>query len=129
MLNVIKSLLNSSHLGRLVTWLAPLLILAATATAAADSVRLEDLGFAHLHQDWGKPGKDKSVEGHPLTIGGRVFERGRRPPRRRAAPRRSGEMIGLLCGENTRINPRNTCSVTNKSVAIAESRVLIAAVP
>ncbi|HEV2971654.1 MAG TPA: NPCBM/NEW2 domain-containing protein [Pirellulales bacterium] len=76
MLNVTKSSLNSFHLGRLITLLAPLLVLLATATAAADIVRLEDLGFNHLHQDWGKPGKGKSVDGHPLTIAGKVFEHG-----------------------------------------------------
>jgi len=45
------------------------------------SVRKEDiylstLNIDRIQQSWGTPGADKSVEGRPLSIGGKKFERG-----------------------------------------------------
>ena len=42
----------------------------------AETVWLDDLGIGATSQEWGEPRKDKSVDGHDLTIGGRKFERG-----------------------------------------------------
>jgi alpha-galactosidase len=57
--------------------LAPALLLAASVAAArADTAAVTDLGVDHVTQDFGKPAADKTVEGHPLTIGGRVFAHG-----------------------------------------------------
>jgi len=44
--------------------------------ASAETVWLDDLNLATASQGWGDPHKNKSVEGHTLTIGGKVFERG-----------------------------------------------------
>ncbi len=44
--------------------------------ATAETVWLDDLNLAAATQGWGDPHKNQSVEGHPLTIGGKRFERG-----------------------------------------------------
>ncbi len=44
--------------------------------AAAGTVGLADLGVDKVHQDWGTPAVDKSVDGHPLSIGGQTFDHG-----------------------------------------------------
>jgi alpha-galactosidase len=51
------------------------LLLFATEISAA-TVWLDDLGVGATAQAWGEPGKNKSVDGHNLTIGGQKFERG-----------------------------------------------------
>ncbi len=38
--------------------------------------RLEDLNLSGIEQGWGEPGKDHSVENHPLTLNGQVFTHG-----------------------------------------------------
>ena len=43
---------------------------------AGESAWLADLDLSHTRQGWGRPGRDASVEGHPLTIAGQLFERG-----------------------------------------------------
>jgi alpha-galactosidase len=45
-------------------------------TAAADTVWLDQLDVRAATQGWGDPHKNKSVENHPLTIGGKEFKRG-----------------------------------------------------
>ncbi|HTL71993.1 MAG TPA: NPCBM/NEW2 domain-containing protein, partial [bacterium] len=47
-----------------------------TPRASAETIWLDDLNLATASQGWGEPHKNKSVEGHTLTIGGKVFERG-----------------------------------------------------
>ncbi len=46
------------------------------ATCEAEQYWLSDLDISKTQQDWGSPGKDKSVDGNPLSIGGTTFERG-----------------------------------------------------
>ena len=41
-----------------------------------DTVWLDDLGISATSQEWGEPHKNKSVDSHDLTIGGKRFERG-----------------------------------------------------
>ena len=55
-----------------------LIILSLTlpTSALADSIRLEDLPLDAIHQDFGKPTPDKSVQGHPISIGGQPFAHG-----------------------------------------------------
>jgi alpha-galactosidase len=51
----------------------------ATFTAgivSAETVWLDKLDIGTATQGWGTPHKNQSVEGHPLTIGGQLFERG-----------------------------------------------------
>jgi alpha-galactosidase len=43
---------------------------------SAETVWLDELNLASAEQGWGEPQKNKSVEGHPLTIGGKEFTRG-----------------------------------------------------
>ncbi|HUB25292.1 MAG TPA: NPCBM/NEW2 domain-containing protein [Tepidisphaeraceae bacterium] len=43
---------------------------------APSIVQLSDLDLSHVRQDWGQPGVNKSVGGHPLTIDGKVFDNG-----------------------------------------------------
>ena len=45
-------------------------------TGAAETVGLETLSLAKMEQEWGSPGKNKSVDGHPLKIGGKEFATG-----------------------------------------------------
>jgi alpha-galactosidase len=44
--------------------------------ASAETVWLDNLNLKPAVQGWGEPQKNKSVGEHPLTIGGKVFERG-----------------------------------------------------
>ncbi len=43
---------------------------------AADEIRLSALDLSAATQGWGNPRADRSVEGNPLTIGGRHFDHG-----------------------------------------------------
>jgi alpha-galactosidase len=43
---------------------------------SAATVWLDDLNIGATVQGWGDPGKNKSIDGHGLTIGGQKFERG-----------------------------------------------------
>lgn len=58
----------------------PLLLLAFAALTArpavADDVWLSSLDLSAVEQEWGAPHADKSVENHPLTIGGKTFAHG-----------------------------------------------------
>jgi len=42
----------------------------------AGTVWLDDLAIENTSQDWGNPQKNKSVDGHPLSIGGKSFAHG-----------------------------------------------------
>ncbi len=44
--------------------------------ARGDTIDLADLDLSHIHQDWGQPGKNRSVGGNTITIAGKTFERG-----------------------------------------------------
>ena len=48
----------------------------ASIAAAQERIPLSSLDLSLLRQGWGEPQIDKSIEGKPLTIGGRIFERG-----------------------------------------------------
>jgi alpha-galactosidase len=52
------------------------LVLAVPMLAAAETVWLDQLDIRSAVQGYGEPHKNKSVDGHPLTIGGKVFQRG-----------------------------------------------------
>jgi alpha-galactosidase len=54
------------------------LLLAAlpTGIVSAETVWLDDLNLAAATQGWGEPHKNQSVEGHPLSIGGKTFAHG-----------------------------------------------------
>ena len=47
-----------------------------TSVVSAETVWLDTLNVGAAVQGWGEPHKNKSVDGHPLTIGGQVYERG-----------------------------------------------------
>ena len=44
--------------------------------AFAETVWLDELDIAQTQQDWGSPRANRSVEGNPLTVAGRPFDRG-----------------------------------------------------
>jgi len=50
--------------------------LCGTLAAKADVAALADLDLTKMSSGWGQPLADKSVTGKPLSIGGKVFERG-----------------------------------------------------
>jgi len=52
------------------------LTLFTAGTLSAESVWLDELNLTPATQGWGDPHKNQSVEGHPLTIGGKQFARG-----------------------------------------------------
>ncbi|HEX4120679.1 MAG TPA: NPCBM/NEW2 domain-containing protein [Verrucomicrobiae bacterium] len=54
---------------------ACLFTLAATLSSA-ETVRLDQLNIDLTQQDWGNPHRSQSVDGHPLSIGGRHFAHG-----------------------------------------------------
>jgi alpha-galactosidase len=45
-------------------------------SAVADTIRLDQLDVQNTVQDWGQPQSNKSVDEHPLSIGGKPFEHG-----------------------------------------------------
>jgi alpha-galactosidase len=47
-----------------------------TGMVSAETVWLDKLDVGAATQGWGDPHKNKSVDGHPLTIGGQLYERG-----------------------------------------------------
>jgi alpha-galactosidase len=62
-------------------WSAPgvavaLLISLVASRAAGSTVWLDDLDLSKTVQGWAQPQKNESVDHHPLTIGGKHFERG-----------------------------------------------------
>ena len=65
--------ISHSSLGTVAT-LALALLLGATAAAAP--VWLDELDLSKTSQGWGEAHKNKSVDGHALTLGNVVFEHG-----------------------------------------------------
>jgi len=62
------------HPGRLAT---ALVLLAFSSKVFGDqTVLLSSLDLTNTRQDWGQPHANQSVDGHPLTIGGRTFDNG-----------------------------------------------------
>ncbi len=53
-----------------------LLAVVTPPIVSAETVWLDDLNLAAATQDYGTPQKNKSVENHPLILGGKKFERG-----------------------------------------------------
>lgn len=51
-------------------------VIFATALASAETVWLDKLDVRAATQGWGEPHRNKSVDNHPLTIGGQTFQRG-----------------------------------------------------
>ncbi|MCX6902005.1 MAG: NPCBM/NEW2 domain-containing protein [Verrucomicrobia bacterium] len=49
---------------------------ASLKLARAESFGVETLSLRYIEQDWGGPQANKSVDGHPLSIGGKRFEHG-----------------------------------------------------
>ncbi len=49
---------------------------ASAPAPASETFPLSSLDLTTVEQEWGSPGADKSVEGHPLSIGGQKFEHG-----------------------------------------------------
>lgn len=54
----------------------PALLLAACLAGRAEKIWLSSLDISKASQGWGTPRADRSVENHPLAIGGQKFERG-----------------------------------------------------
>ena len=50
--------------------------LISISTMAAETVWLQDLDLAKMRQGWGKPQINRSIREKPLTIAGKVFEKG-----------------------------------------------------
>ena len=44
--------------------------------AVAGTVWLDELDLSKVQQDWGRPHRNQSVEGHPLRIAGKTYQRG-----------------------------------------------------
>src|SRR5271170_1673898 len=53
-----------------------IVVVFTTGIASAETVWLDDLNLEVATQGWGEPHKNQSVEGHVLTIGGKIFGRG-----------------------------------------------------
>src|SRR5580658_6821831 len=45
-------------------------------SAGAETIRLDQLDLQKTEQDWGQPHANQSVDGHPLKIGGALFQHG-----------------------------------------------------
>jgi putative heme-binding domain-containing protein len=54
----------------------PLALVAAVSAAGAETVSLSSLDLSLAQQGWNKPQADKSVEGRPLTVNGKHFDKG-----------------------------------------------------
>jgi len=61
---------------RLFSSLGLALALFAAKNVSAETVWLDQLDLRSAVQGWGEPQKNKSLDGHPLTIGGKEFKRG-----------------------------------------------------
>jgi alpha-galactosidase len=61
---------------RTISALALALATLTTGIASAETVWLDTLNIGVATQGWGEPHKNKSVDNHPLTIAGQVYERG-----------------------------------------------------
>ena len=62
---------------RLLCCAVTMMLLGMNRPATTDTVFLDQCdGFEHVQQDWGKAGKNTSVDGNPLRMGGTAFARG-----------------------------------------------------
>jgi len=61
---------------RLSGWVAAVFLAVGVSVEAAETVPLSSLDLTKMSAGWGKPLADKSIEGKPLSIGGRKFARG-----------------------------------------------------
>jgi alpha-galactosidase len=52
------------------------LVLCSASAWGEETVSLSSLDLGGTQQEWGSPQTNKSVDGHPLSIGGRTFETG-----------------------------------------------------
>ncbi len=57
-------------------FLSVFVLLTPAIQSPGETLWLDELDLSKTVQDWGTPQKDKSVDGHPLSIGGKTFERG-----------------------------------------------------
>ncbi|MBR6461716.1 NPCBM/NEW2 domain-containing protein, partial [bacterium] len=53
-----------------------LCLLAALGALAETNIWLDTLPLDHIRQNWKSAAKNRSVDGNPLTINGKVYERG-----------------------------------------------------
>src|SRR5437868_1601459 len=53
-----------------------LVLTAASSISFSASYGLETLDLGYVEQGWGSPQANKSVDGHPISIGGKKFEHG-----------------------------------------------------
>ncbi len=53
-----------------------MLMMLSLPAIAAESVSVGSLDLSKVRQEWGEPQADKSVDGNPLTIGGKTYEKG-----------------------------------------------------
>ncbi|MCX7006348.1 MAG: NPCBM/NEW2 domain-containing protein, partial [Kiritimatiellaeota bacterium] len=58
------------------TWQIGLSVLLVAGWAMANEVWVADLGLGNMSQGYGSPQKNKSVDKHPLKLGGQTFEHG-----------------------------------------------------
>jgi alpha-galactosidase len=65
---------KKSHRSGAVGLLSCFVLLAISA--GADTIRLDQLDIGNTREDYGHPHANKTVNGHPLTIGGTSFEHG-----------------------------------------------------
>ena len=42
----------------------------------AQTIYLDELNLSTMESGWGTPSAGRSVDGHPLTVGGKTYERG-----------------------------------------------------
>jgi hypothetical protein len=54
----------------------PILLLSASLAGRAEQIWLSSLDLSKASQGWGTPSADRSVENHPLTLGGQKYEHG-----------------------------------------------------
>jgi len=57
-------------------WTAVFLLIQTPSSRAEETIPLGALDLHKVMQGWGSPRADKSVDSHPLTIGGKKFEKG-----------------------------------------------------
>jgi len=57
-------------------WLTMVLTVAVSSRSTAQTVWLDELDLSSATQGYGMPARSKSVDGHPLTVAGKIFERG-----------------------------------------------------
>src|SRR5438093_6435872 len=61
---------------RTLTFLSALFIIVSIHADQMRPIRLDSLDLKQVSQGWGTPQKNRSVDKHPLSIGGKFFEHG-----------------------------------------------------